>query len=155
MRLHERGCSAVLSIRNIWLDMKGVLRVSRQMINAELESLNLSGAEGDILFHLLTGSNGFQQEELAGQLDIGKAAISRVVDSLEKKGYVTRMRRQKDKRAYSVTLTEKGFSIGEAIKGAYNRLFTLAKNGITDEELLHVASLLSRVAQNVQSAGEE
>jgi predicted transcriptional regulator len=54
------------------------LRSARQIINAELEPLNLSGAEGNMLFLLLTGSNNLQQEQLAEQLDIGKAAVSRV-----------------------------------------------------------------------------
>jgi len=87
------------SIRGIWLDMKGILRATRQRINAGLEPLGLSGAEGDILFHLLTGSDGIPQERLAEQLDIGKAAISRVIGALEAKGYVARTRRREDRRA--------------------------------------------------------
>ena len=85
----------MLSIQHIWLDMKEILRSARQKINAELEPLNLSSAEGDILFHLLTGSNNLQQEQLADRLDIGKAAVSRAVDSLEAKGYVTRTRQHR------------------------------------------------------------
>jgi MarR family transcriptional regulator for hemolysin len=144
----------MLLIRNIWLDMKEILRSARQIINAELEPLKLSGAEGDILFILLTGSNNFQQEQLAEQLDIGKAAVSRVIDSLESKGYVTRVRQNEDRRAYRVSLTDKAFSVGADIKGIYDRLYMLVRKGIADEEFIHIESLLSRVAANLQSLGD-
>ena len=145
----------MLLIRNMWLDMKGVLRLARQIINAELEPLNLSGAEGDILFHLLTGSNKLQQEQLAEQLDIGKAAVSRVVDSLESKGYVMRVRQHENRRAYSVFLTDKAFSVGEDIKNIYDKLYMRVRKGIADEEFIHIESLLSRVAANLQSGRDK
>lgn len=141
-------------IRSIWLAMKGVLRSARRIINEKLEPLNLSGAEGDILFLLLTGSNKLQQEQLAEQLDVGKAAVSRAVDSLESKGYVVRERRHDDRRAYSVSLTSKTSSAGGKITGIYNELYAQATKGITDDELVHIESLLSRVAQNLQSMGD-
>ncbi|NLZ38208.1 MAG: MarR family transcriptional regulator [Firmicutes bacterium] len=140
----------MLLIRNLWLAMKGILRSARLIINAELEPLNLSGAEGDMLFILLTGSDKLQQEQLAEQLDIGKAAVSRVIDSLESKGYVTRMRQEKDRRAYRVCLTAKALAVGENIKDIYDKLYLLASRGIADEEIKQVESLLSRVAENLQ-----
>ncbi len=145
----------MLSIRNLWLDMKGILRSARQIINIELEPLNLSSAEGDILFHLLTGSNNLPQEKIADSLDIGKAAVSRAVDSLESKGYVLRTRHKDDRRAYCVSLTDKAFSVGAEIEGIYNRLYQLVRKGIADEELIRIESVLSRVAENLQVMGEK
>ena len=137
-------------IRNIWLEMKAVLRSARQIINAELAPLHLNGAEGDILFHLLTGSARFTQDELAEQLDIGKAAVSRAVDSLETKGYVARTRLTEDRRAYSVALTEKAHKAGDKVRGVYERLYAQVREGIADEEFTRIEALLSRVAANLQ-----
>lgn len=142
----------MLSIRSLWVDMKGVLRAARQIINRELEPLNLSSAEGDILFHLLTGSNNLSQEKLSERLDIGKAAISRAVDSLESKDYVLRLRHSDDKRVYRVSLTEKAYSIGGRIVEIYEKLYMLARKGITDEDLSHIESVLARVAKNLQAS---
>ncbi len=141
-------------IRPLWLEMKAVLRSARLIINAEFTPLQLTGAEGDILFHLLTGSNESAQEELAWQLDIGKAAISRVVDSLEAKGYVLRMKSARDKRAYSICLTEKGHSIGKDIIGIYETLYRRVKSAIADEELVLIESMLKRVSMNLDMMGE-
>lgn len=145
----------MLLIRDIWMDMKRVLQLARQIINAELEPLNLSGAEGNMLFLLLTGSNNLQQEQLAEQLDIGKAAVSRVVDSLESKGYVIRVRQHEDRRAYRISLTDKAFSVGADIKGIYDRLYMLVRKGIPDEEFIHIESLLSRIAANLENRGTD
>lgn len=144
----------MLLIRKFWLDMKEILRLARQIINKELEPLNLSGAEGDLLFLLLTGSNNLQQEQLAEQLDKGKAAVSRTVASLEAKGYVIRVQSNWDKRAYSVSLTDKAFSVGEEIKEIYDQLYALVRKGIADEEFIQVESLLTRVAANMKSQGD-
>jgi len=143
------------SIGSIWLDMKRVLRTARQIINAELEPLNLSSAEGDILFHILAGDSKFTQENLAESLDIGKAAISRAVNSLERKGYLARVRLSEDRRAYIVSPTDKAFSAGKEIKRIYNSLYMNAKKDITDEELESIESMLSRVSINLQTLENE
>ena len=81
--------------------MKKGFAVGAANYNAELEPLNLSGAEGNMLFLLLTGSNN-SAGTTCGTTDIGKAAVSRVVDSLESKGYVIRVRQHEDRRAYRI-----------------------------------------------------
>ena len=140
-----------MSIRTVWLSMKGILRAARQAINAELEPLNLSGAEGDVLFLLLTGSDSCQQEQLAEHLDIGKAAVSRVVGSLETKGYVVRERQHNDRRAYCVSLTPKAAQVATTVQGIYNRLYERVSVGISSEEFAHIEAVLVCVSQNLQS----
>lgn len=137
-------------IRKVWLDMKGILRAARQIIAEELEPHELSSAEGDLLFLLLTGSNELSQEELAEQLDVGKAAVSRAIDSLEDKGYVVRKRHHQDRRAYSICLTAKAFAIGPDITDIYDQLYKKIREGIPDEEFLHVEELLTKVAANLE-----
>ena len=145
----------MLLIRKYMVGNERGFTLASQIINAGLEPMNLSGAEGDVLFLLLTGSNHLRQEQLAEQLDIGKAAISRVIDSLESKGYVMRIRQDEDRRAYSVSLTDKAFSVGPGIKDIYDRLYMRIRKEITDDELLRVESLLSRVAANLRTGGAD
>lgn len=142
-------------VRNLWLAMKSVLRSARRLINMELKPLGLSGAEGDILFLLLTGSDQLQQEKLAEQLDIGKAAVSRVIDSLVANGYVIRRQHSEDKRAYSICLTDKAALVSDEIIGIYDRLYALAKMGISDAELARVEAMLTQVSVNLQTGGNE
>ena len=98
-----------------------------------------------------TGSNGLRQEEIAEQLDVGKAAVSRAVDSLETKGYVRRERHPEDRRAYSICLTEQAYAVQKEIIGIYERLYQRVSMVIPDEELELVEQLLDKVAVNLQS----
>lgn len=138
-------------IRKVWLEMKAILRAARQIIAEELEPHGLSSAEGDLLFLLLTGSNELSQEELAEQLDVGKAAVSRAIDSLEGKGYVVRRRHHQDRRAYSICLTERAFAIGPNITDIYDQLYKKVREGIPDEKFLGVEELLAKVAANLET----
>ncbi|HOD92608.1 MAG TPA: MarR family transcriptional regulator [Clostridia bacterium] len=134
--------------------MKGVIRTARKKINTELEPFDLTGIEGDLLFLLITGSNNLRQEQLAEQLDIGKAVVSRAVDSLESKGYVIRTRHTIDKRAYVISLTDKALKISHCITDIYDNLYNIARTGIADKDFIFVESLLSRISKNLQHNGD-
>jgi DNA-binding MarR family transcriptional regulator len=141
----------MLLIRRMWLAMKSVLSVARQDINLKLKPLGLSGAEGDVLFLLLTGSNQLQQEQLAEQLGIDKAAVSRVIDSLVSKGYVMRMQHREDKRAYNICLTDTASAMSDAVINIYEGLYARAGKGISEDELTRIESILSQVLVNLQT----
>lgn len=144
----------MLLIRKMWLDMKGVIRVARKIINAQLEPFGLTGTEGDLLFLLVTGSDNLQQEQLAEQLDIGKAVVSRAVDSLVSKGYVSRTRSNTDGRAYTINLTDKALKISKSIAEVYDNLYSLARKGIADDDFINIETLLSRISKNLQHCGD-
>lgn len=140
----------MLLIRKMWLDMKSVIRTARKIINTELEPFGLTGTEGNLLFLLVTGSDNFQQEQLAEQLDIGKAVVSRAIDSLESKGYVNRTKHTSDKRAYAISLTDKALNIRKSITDIYDNLYNLARTGIADDDFIYIESLLSCISNNLQ-----
>ncbi|HEY8500928.1 MAG TPA: MarR family transcriptional regulator [Clostridia bacterium] len=138
-------------IINIWIQMKAVLRSARQTVNSELASLNLSGAEGDIIIHLLSKNDGLSQEKLAERLDIDKAAVSRTVNALYVKGYIHRERLADDSRTYRVTLTDAAKEAGEKIKHAYNKVYETALRGIGESEFQCFNNLLEKVYKNLSS----
>lgn len=129
--------------------MKAILRSARQIVNTELEPLDLTGAEGDILFHLLSESDEISQETLADRLDIGKAAISRTVGSLENKGYIHRRRLPEDSRAYRVKLTQKARKIRDKIDQAYKNVYEIALTGIDKSEFARLDRFLGVVHRNL------
>ncbi|MBN1877771.1 MAG: MarR family transcriptional regulator [Anaerolineae bacterium] len=135
-------------IKDIWLHAHNMLRSARQIINENLHPLGLSSAEGNILLHLFTQGHEMGQEQLVAQLDVSKAAISRTLNSLERKGYVTRQRDPDDRRAHRVQLTDAALAIGPAAEQIYNRIFALAVRGISQDELECFINLLSRISEN-------
>ena len=135
-------------IRDIWLHANNMIRSARQIINDNLKPLNLSSAEGNILLHLLTQDQEMGQEQLVNQLDISKPAVSRALNTLEIKGYVTRQRDPNDKRARWVRLTNKALEIGPAVEQAYNHVYKLAMQGISQDEFDYFVKLFSRISEN-------
>ena len=141
-------------IKDVWLHAHNMIRSARQIINENLRPLNLSSAEGNILLYLLTQSQEMGQEQLVEQLDISKPAVSRALDSLEAKEYVTRQPDPDDKRAHRVRLTDKARAIGPAVEQAYNQVYSLAMQGISQDELDYFVKLFSRMSENFMRAQE-
>lgn len=135
-------------IKDIWLHAHNMIRSARQIINENLQPLGLSSAQGNILLHLFTQGQEMGQEQLVAQLDVSKPAISRTINSLETKGYITRQRDPDDKRAYRIRLTNKALEIGPEVEQIYNYVYTLAVQGISQEEFDSFVNLFSRMSEN-------
>ena len=139
-------------IKDIWSYANKVIRSSRQMVNEGLSSLGLGSAEGNILLHLYTRKEEVRQDNIVEDLDISKPAVSRALKSLERKGYVKRSKDASDKRASKILLTEKAMKIQPEIEAVYNEVFSIAAQGITDQEAAFFIDLFSRVSGNISRA---
>jgi DNA-binding MarR family transcriptional regulator len=135
-------------IRDVWMHAHNVIRSARQIVNEDLRPLNLSSAEGNILLHLLTQGQEMGQDQLVEQLDVSKAAISRALTALEAKGFVTWQQDPDDRRVHRVRLTGKARAIGPAVEQVYNQVYTLALQGVSQEEFERFIGLFARVSQN-------
>jgi MarR family transcriptional regulator for hemolysin len=142
-------------IRDIWLHANNMLRSARQIINENLRPLNLSSAEGNILLHMFTQGHELGQEQIVEQLDISKPAVSRALDSLETKGFITRQTDPNDKRAHRVRLTDKALENGPAIERIYNHVYTLAMQGISTDEFDYFVKLFNRISENLTREQEK
>lgn len=139
-------------IKDIWLFSNNIIRSARHMVNEALKPLNLSSAEGNILLHLLTSDSGLRQDEIVEQLDISKPAVSRALDSLETKGYVTRTRNPNDRRVSRVGLTDKAFAIGSSIERVYNDVYSVATRVVSEREIEQFIGLFGRVSDSFSAA---
>jgi MarR family transcriptional regulator for hemolysin len=136
-------------IMDVWLHAHNMIRSARQIINQELGPLGLTSAEGNILLHLFTRGQEMGQEQLVEQLDVSKPAVSRTLHSLESKGYVTRRRDPDDRRAHRVRLTDKALEVGPTVEQVYNNVYTLAMQGISQEEFDSFVRLFARMSENL------
>lgn len=90
-------------------------------LNKELKTLNLTSSEYIYLL-LLSNDDTFTQDELSAKVMIDKAQTTRVLASLESKGYIERVKKVEDKRSKLVSLTESGKKVVPAIKKKVKRL---------------------------------
>ena len=90
-------------------------------------------------------SPGRSQEELARELCINKSTVTRNLNALEERGYITRSPLQNDKRHLSVYPTEKMLNILPEIEDASGSWMTLLAEGIPEDELAVFNSVLERM----------
>jgi MarR family transcriptional regulator, transcriptional regulator for hemolysin len=145
----------VPDIKDIWPLAHNILRSARQMINDELKPLNLSSSEGNILLHLLTQDQVLGQDEIVEQLDISKPAVSRAIESLVMKGYIVREVNPADKRARRVLLTGKAMEIGARVEKIYDEIFSIAAQGIPEEDIDKFIELFTQISESFSRARTE
>lgn len=141
------------TIRDIWLPANNIIRQARRIINEGLKPFGLSSAEGNVLVNLMLGDETMTQEQLVGQMDVSKAAVSRAVDALVEKGYVVRRRAVGDKRFCNLLLTVKAQQAAADIEQIYNGVYQRALQNIAPHEFEALTQLLGRISKNF--AGEE
>ena len=110
-------------IRAGWLasDLPFLTRSLRYLLRAQGEALRLEHQleSGDIGVLAVVSSNpGVTQNDLAASLVLKKSAVTRVVQRLEKRGFLTRRRSPQDRRANLLTLTESGEAISARVRAA-------------------------------------
>ena len=88
---------------------------------------------------------GRSQEDLAKELCINKSTVTRNLNYLEEKGYISRNPLPNDKRQFSIYPTKKMLGFLPEIKQASTEWMMLLSEGIPQEELTVFDSVLARM----------
>ena len=138
-------------ISDVWGIANNIIRSSRVVLNEKLKPLGLSSAEANILIQLITSGDMVRQEDLAELLDVTKPAISRALDSLERKGFVTRERDLSDKRACLIMLSPKAHGAAVVLKDTYEEIVEIAEKGLTADQIAVFLVVFQKVSDNFSS----
>ena len=88
------------------------------------------------------------QKEMAQKVFKDHASITRIIEILVKRDYLTRSFNDEDRRRYKLRLTKKGSRIYENLMPIvqYNR--STALNGISDQEISDLRRILNKIIHN-------
>ena len=127
----------------------------RNALRPALGELGLGAGQPKLLGYLRrNGPCG--QRELAGYFEIDPAAVCRMLDSLQKGGFVTRRADDQDKRRDLIALTPAGEAAYEAWQERCRAMEERMLAGFTPEERAHFADYLGRAYRNLKTErGEE
>ncbi len=100
-------------------------------------------------------SEGMRQAELAEQLEMEPIAIGRVIDRLEKTGYVERRADPTDRRAWRLHLTPRAHAVVDDMEKISNEMFRDAQKGIAAADMKAVMATLGMMKQNLIAMNEE
>jgi MarR family transcriptional regulator, organic hydroperoxide resistance regulator len=105
--------------------------------------------------------NGLTQAELSRRIGIEMASSTAILDSLEARRLITRVRNAADRRKINVFLTPAGTALKKPLLACAARVNKEARRGLADAELASVFALLGRIIANLEAlraaapAGEE
>ncbi|MCU6707783.1 MarR family transcriptional regulator [Paenibacillus sp. J5C_2022] len=106
--------------------------------------------EQHLIIALLIRQQGLTQNEIAEALSKDKSSMTRMLTSLENKGYVTRNCCGDDRRAMKVFLTEKGMSLQDNVEEVDQSTRALMLRGFSEAECAELARLLLKLRDNVR-----
>lgn len=108
-----------------------------------------------ILIDLLWNFGAMSQQKLADMMQKDKNSVTKLVDAIERKGFVVRQQSSLDRRSNIIFLTEKAELLKSSAK--QNGIYILDRmlDGISEEELRDFLSTLSKLNHNMTVSEQE
>ena len=125
-------------------------RRSQAFIATACTDMGISFSECVLLLNLYHRA-GINQENMSAILFIDKAATTRTIKSLEKKGFIKRQQSDDDKRVKKLYLTEKGEATKEPIFAILERWMNFLSEGMDQATFDTVLKGLSFIAEKASS----
>jgi DNA-binding MarR family transcriptional regulator len=135
--------------------MRRILTCMAAEVDHALEPRDLTHAQWVPLFKLHLG-NASTVAELARECQLDTGAMTRLLDRLEAKGLVTRVRSSEDRRVVNLELTKEGREAARHIPTVLCKVQNAFLQGLSIEEWQQLKDLLRRVLANgLALQGEE
>lgn len=123
---------------------KRITRIAQRYYNLHM-SEGLTAQEANAL-RMISHAKQLSQQQLADFLGEDKSQITRMVNRLEKEGYITRIPSTEDKRVKLVLPTEKAHAVREMDVEWNNRYYEWLTSTLTAEEKEQFLATLEKLA---------
>jgi DNA-binding MarR family transcriptional regulator len=130
-----------------------VARLQLRVYNGRFRATGLHQSQVAALLHL-DRVEALSQTDLAARLGMKKAATGTLIDGLEGKGLIERVRGREDRRLQLVSITDAGRRVVAEVDAMGEELGTAARRGITREERAQLVATLQRLRENLRKLDE-
>lgn len=136
-----------------------IARVGRQWrraVDRRLQPFGLTEATWLPLIHLARAPVPLRQKELAASLVLDGSSVVRLLDSLEAAGLIERREESADRRAKTISVTERGRAIIDQVEAASLAVRNATLIGLSDDDIATATRVLDVVRRNLadQLGGE-
>jgi MarR family transcriptional regulator for hemolysin len=132
----------------LFYTLHDVTRQIRKHFDRRATRLELTRAQWRAL-KVTSRHEGLSQSELAEHLDMEAIPVGRVIDRLEKTGFVERRADPADRRRWRLYLTPKALAIVDEMDVIAGELRDDALRGIERDDLDTLLSVLNRIKENL------
>lgn len=124
--------------------ISGIYQKSRRLSEESLKTLRITFPQFGALLRLSFQDN-ITQKELAEIMDTDTTTIMVICDSLEKKGFLKRMKDPSDRRVNRLVLTEEGRNVISIAYPLIVRRYEFFVNSISKKELEAITPILEKL----------
>ena len=135
---------------NIGLLIHDVARLLRVLYDRQMASIGLTRSQWWLLTYLFF-KDGINQSELAILMDMEKAPLSRLLDRMEKKGWVIRKNENKDRRTKNIYLSETIKPLISSMRDKAAEYRSESLSILTDKERNKLKAILQILKQDLTS----
>ncbi len=135
---------------NIGLLIHDVARLLRVLYDRQMASIGLTRSQWWLLTYLFF-KDGINQSELAILMDMEKAPLSRLLDRMEKKGWVIRKNESKDRRTKNIYLSESIKPLISSMRDKAAEYRNESLSILTDKERNKLKDILQTLKQDLTS----
>jgi DNA-binding MarR family transcriptional regulator len=128
-------------------------RLLRKLIDRRLQPLGLTRAQWSILA-ILSKQEGLSQSDISARLEIEKSTAGRLIDQVEKSGWIERRRVPGDRRAWGIHLTERARQLLAQVETQILRSRTEMLHGLSAEQQEQLSEILQTVKSSLAAALE-
>ena len=122
----------------------------KQFLAAKLREMGVPlTPEQFMLIDILWNQGEMTQQQLADKLQKDKNSVTKLVDAIEKKGFVIRKQNPHDRRANTLVLTEKANELKPGAKQKGISILDQILEGISEDELRSFLSTLRKLNANM------
>ena len=121
----------------------------RRAADLRLQPYDLTEATWLPLIYVALSRTPMRQKDLAAALALDGSSVVRLLDALEAFGHIERRDEDGDRRAKTITLTTRGWSIIEQVETVLREVRRATMHGLTDDDLAVATRVLDLVCQNL------
>ncbi len=124
-------------------------RMHRQLLDESRKVIGLHRTAHIILMHL-SKNKAASQKELADRVGITPAAVTGILQHLEREGYITRCE-GRDSRYHEIDITELGRDAVLLSRKVFSEVDTALFDGFSDEELSAYIKTMEKIQINMEN----
>ena len=129
-------------------------RTHHRIIEERIRKVGLHRTAHMMLMYLSRAIECPSQREIAEHFSITPAAVTGILKTLERDGYIVR-RSGKDCRTNEIAITDEGRAVVTRSREVFQEVDCAMFEGLTDEELLAYIATHEKIAENMERLKEE
>ncbi|HEV3105291.1 MAG TPA: MarR family winged helix-turn-helix transcriptional regulator [Trinickia sp.] len=121
--------------------------LSNMVTQRTMAELGITSTQASMLFMIASGRCSLAAE-LARDYGIDASAVTRLIDRLEQRKLLSRVRSSEDRRAVHLAVTPEGYALAARLPDIFGSVLDKGLAGFTPEEVGFLKSMLRRILAN-------